>query len=50
MLFRSYNGGNYGGAGGGEDSGARGALRIIWAGTRPGDVSRSYPSTNTGNL
>jgi len=35
--------------GGGWPSGD-GAVRIIWAGTRPGDVSRSFPSTNTGDL
>jgi hypothetical protein len=45
-----------GGAGGSENgtgefnNGASGAVRIIWAGTRPGDVSRSFPSTNTGDL
>jgi len=46
----SKTGGAYGGGGGGApmcaggDSG-RGAVRIIWPGT-----SRSFPSTNTGNL
>lgn len=39
-----YGGG--GGSGGGySSSGARGAVRIIWPGT-----TRSFPSTNTGNL
>lgn len=42
------------GAGGPARSGTRvgagGAVRIIWAGTRPGDVSRAFPSTNTGDL
>jgi hypothetical protein len=31
-------------------SGGGGAVRIMWAGTRPQDVARAYPSTNTGNL
>jgi hypothetical protein len=57
-------GGNYGGGGaavrkgpgvvGGlpvvSGYGAGGAVRIIWAGTRPGDVSRSFPETNLSNL
>jgi hypothetical protein len=54
-------GGNYGGGGHGSGStttaslrrsgrGASGAVRIIWAGTRPGDVVRAFPSTNTGNI
>jgi hypothetical protein len=44
-------GGNYGGGGGSPSSGtfngggARGAVRIIWPGS-----TRSFPSTNTGNL
>lgn len=57
----SRRGGSYGAGGGGypttfstsaalTQQGAVGAVRIIWAGTRPGDVSRSFPSTNTGNL
>jgi hypothetical protein len=39
----SYGGGGYGGCG--STSGAVGAVRIIWPGT-----TRSFPSTNTGNL
>ena len=39
----SYGGGGYGGCG--STSGAGGAVRIIWPGT-----TRSFPSTNTGNL
>ncbi len=47
------NGGTYGGGGAGANAdaahvggtGARGAVRIIWPGT-----TRSFPSTNTGNL
>jgi len=47
----SGSGGAYGGGGGDfRGVGAGGAVRIIWAGTRPGDVSRAFPSTNTGNL
>jgi hypothetical protein len=39
-------GGNYGGASGGSyTNSAVGAVRIIWPGT-----SRSFPSTNTGDL
>ena len=43
--------GAYGGGGGGagnnfaRKAGAKGAVRIIWPGT-----SRSFPSTNTGDL
>lgn len=50
------NGGTYGGGGGGGSldkpggDGKAGVVRIIWAGTRSGDVSRAYPSTNTGDL
>jgi len=41
-----YLGGNYGGGeGGGGNTGTVGAVRIIWPGT-----SRSFPSTNTGDL
>jgi hypothetical protein len=42
------SGGLYGGGGGGNSTGAMGAggaVRIIWPGT-----TRSFPSTNTGNL
>ena len=51
----SYGGGGQAGKGGSGftiygGSGGNGAVRIMWAGTRPGDVSRAYPSTNTGNL
>ena len=50
-TFNSGSGGAYGGGGGDHRGvGAGGAVRIIWAGTRPGDVSRSFPSTNTGDL
>lgn len=31
-------------------AGGGGAVRIIWAGTRVGDVARAFPSTNTGNI
>jgi len=38
-------GGAYGGGASGSSSGGSGAVRIIWPGT-----TRSFPSTNTGNL
>lgn len=47
--FTAGNGGAYGGGGGSSigtsGNGAGGAVRIIWPGT-----TRSFPSTNTGNL
>lgn len=49
-----YYGGGAGGAQGDTSStqgpGGSGAVRIIWAGNRQGDVARAFPSTNTGNL
>jgi hypothetical protein len=48
-CFTAGNGGAYGGGGGSSigtpGNGAGGAVRIIWPGT-----TRSFPSTNTGNL
>lgn len=48
----AYGGGGSSPSGGGPPfaGGAGGAVRIIWAGTRPGDVVRAFPSTNTGDL
>jgi hypothetical protein len=46
------NGGSFGGGGGADDGigglGGSGAVRIIWSGSA--GVTRSFPSTNTGNL
>jgi len=44
-------GGTYGGGGGGGGAGGvggGGAVRIIWAGTT--EITRAFPSTNTGDL